>query len=183
MRVVSVLCCAVKTAYRNIPNVECYDKLRDALTFNGGTPIVAHPPCRSWSAFTRHQAKPEKAEQELGLFCCDMLRKCGGVLEQPAHSHLWAAAGFPRPGTPEAGGIWSLEVWQAWWGYPMKKATWLAFSGVDATSVSLPMRLHPRGGDRRKEQSMSKAARSHTTPAFAKWLVDVARTSCVKGKE
>jgi hypothetical protein len=68
-----------------------------------------------------------------------------------------------------------MEVWQVWWGYPTRKATWLLFCGIAPRDVQTPLQLHPRGGDRRAEQVMSKQQRSRTTPAFAAWLVENAR--------
>lgn len=67
----------------------------DVRTFQGGMPIVGHPPCRSWSAFCRHQAKPLLGEKELAPFVVEHLRKCGGVMEHPAHSTLWDALNLP----------------------------------------------------------------------------------------
>lgn len=176
MRSVSVLCCATNSEYKSIPYVECYDCKRDARTFDLSTPIVAHPPCRAWSAFCAHQAKPIEGERELGIWCCDVLKKCGGVLEQPAHSRLFDAGGLPKPGTIR-GDMWSIEVWGKWFGFPIKKATWLCFSGVDPDAVVIPYRLHSSGSDRRSFQVMSKVQRSHTTREFALWLVDLARQS------
>lgn len=179
LRIVSVLCAAPRSVYRDLPGVEVYDRRRDARTFAGDTPIVAHPPCRGWSAKTRHQAKPEPGEMDLGLWCVEQLRRCGGVLEQPAFSHLFAAAGLPRPGNPgewrRDGEVWSIAVWQAWWGYPMRKATWLAFCRVPYNAVQIPFRLHSRGNDRRAEQVMSRQQRSATPRDFAEWLVSLAR--------
>jgi len=62
MKTVAVLCAAPRTIYRSLEAVEVYDRRRDARTFAGGMPIIAHPPCRGWSAKTRHQAKPEPGE-------------------------------------------------------------------------------------------------------------------------
>jgi hypothetical protein len=181
-RTIAALCVSRRSVYHSMPGVEAFDTDRDARTFAGGMPVVAHPPCRSWSAFTSHQAKPLPGERELGLWCVDQVRQWGGVLEQPAHSQLWAAAGLPSPGDLTQEDSWSLEVWQAWWGYPMKKGTWLYFSGVDPSEVDCPLKLHPKGGDRRREQVMSKTERSHTTPAFAEWLVALARKSVLRGE-
>lgn len=178
LRTVSILCAAPRSVYHGLPGLEVYDRLRDARTFLGNTPIVAHPPCRGWSAKCRHQAKPEPGEMELGLWCADKLRECGGVLEQPAWSHLFVAAGLPWPGDKtDSDGVFTFEVWQAWFGYPMKKATWLAFCHIPRELIEIPFRLHPRGGDRRTEQRMSHLQRSATPLAFAEWLVDTARKS------
>ena len=175
MRRVAILCASRPSAYSSIAGVDVYDSIRDARTFNGGCPVVAHPPCRGWSAYTAHQAKPEPGELELGIWCAEQVVACGGVLEQPAHSRLFAAASLPQPGEPERGGLWSTECWQAWWGYPMRKATWLMFSRIPLDSIYFPFRLHARGADRRRQQVMSKRQRAATCPSFAAWLVDMAR--------
>lgn len=187
-KAVAALCVSRNSAYKQLPGVECYDAVRDARTFAGGMPVVAHPPCRTWSAFCRQQVKatPEvyAAEQELGLWCAKQLREQGGVLEQPAHSHLWAAAKLPMPGHNARGDLWSIEVWQAWWGYPCKKATWLCFSGVMPRDLPpKPYRLHNAGADRRAMQVMSHGQRSRTVPPLAEWLVNAARASRVPTTE
>ena len=177
MRTVAILCAATKSYYHDMPGVDVYDARRDARTFGGGMPVVAHPPCRSWSAFTAHQSKPEDGERNLGLWCAEQVKREGGILEQPAHSRLWEAANLPRPGQPASRDGFSLEVWQAWWGYSMKKNTWLFFSHIDQAAIHLPFTLHAKGADRRREQIMSKRQRAETIPALARWLVELARTA------
>lgn len=157
-----------------MPGVDAYGPDRDARSYSGSLPVVAHPPCRSWSAFTRHQAKPEPGESELGIWCCDTLKRVGGILEQPAHSRLFRAGGLPEPGEQRDGQLFSLEVWQAWWGYPVKKNTWLCFAGIDWQAIELPFVLHNPGFDRKAFAWMSKKQRSRTTLEFATWLVELA---------
>lgn len=70
---VSVLCAARNSIYYDMEGVEVFDVDRDARTFRGDTPIIGHPPCRGWSAFLAHQAKPAAGEKELGLWVCDQL--------------------------------------------------------------------------------------------------------------
>jgi hypothetical protein len=171
---VAVLCVAPKSIYRTLPNVECYDITRDVRTFTGGMPVVAHPPCRSWSAYCAHQAKPLPGEKELGPLCVEWLRKCGGVLEHPAHSRLFDACKLPKPGWAR-GDLWSVEVLQAWWGDSRTKKTWLCFAGISPNDVQLPLRLHDPSGDRRRWQVMSHTQRSATNPNMAVWLVETAR--------
>jgi len=176
LRTIAALCVAANTPYRTMPGVECYDKRRDARSFNGGMPIICHPPCRAWSAFLRHQAKPDPGESELGLFCAERLRECGGVLEHPAYSRLFDAAKLPRP-LERSSDLWTIAVWQSWWGYPMRKGTWLCFSRVDPARVEVPYRmLNDRGADRIIFKGMSRTQRAQTTPAFADWLVNLARS-------
>ena len=176
LRTVAALCVAPNSIYKGMAGVEAFDKRRGANTFAGGMPVVAHPPCRGWSTYCRHQAKVEPGELELGIWCADQLKEWGGVLEQPAHSHLFKAAGLPIPGHKHRRDFFSLEVWQTWWGYPMKKATWLCFKGINYDELQIPYRLHDKGADRRRQQLMSKHQRAATVPAFAEWLVAAART-------
>lgn len=180
--IVSVLCVSTNSIYKTFPSVECYDKNRDVRTFDGSTPVVAHPPCRAWSAFCAHQAKPQPGEKELGPLCVDFVRQCGGVLEHPAYSRLWTHCGLPLPGEPEQDGVWSMAVNQAWFGDCRTKRTWLLFSGVDRDSVNVPFRLHDSHGDRRRWQVMSKTQRAATSLAMAAWLVGLARMAAVNGK-
>ena len=172
---VAILCAARKTVYRTMPDLDIYDIDRDVRTFAGGMPIVAHPPCRSWSAYFAHQAKPLPGEKELGPLCVDWLRKCGGVLEHPAHSRLWDHCGLPLPGERERDGVWSLAIDQAWFGDSRRKRTWLLFSHVEP--MTYPLILRESKGDREAWNKLSKGRRSETKPAFADWLVAVARSA------
>jgi hypothetical protein len=187
---VAVLCCSAQSVYRSFPGVECYDAKRDVRTFAGGMKVVAHPPCRSWSAYCAHQAKPEPGEKELGPLCVEWLKKCGGVLEHPAHSRLWDECKLPKPGwtvgwhtgdgwRKDEMPIWSIEVLQGWWGDSRSKTTWLCFFGIKPLDIRVPIRFVDVTGDRRRWQVMSKTQRSATHPAMAEWLVQTAR--CAKG--
>lgn len=180
VRPVAVLCVSPKSIYHSLPGVECYDIKRDVRTFDGGMPVVAHPPCRSWSAYCAHQAKPLPGEKELGPMCVEWLRKCGGVLEHPAHSRLFDACNLPKPGPGNGrwhrrGDLWSMSVDQSWWGDTRTKRTWLCVHGVTPHDIEFPIRLHDPRGDRRRWQVMSHTQRSATHPALAEWLVGVAR--------
>lgn len=177
---VAVLCAARRSVYHGLANVEVYDTARDARTFSGGMPVIAHPPCRGWSRNLARQAKPEPGEMELGIWCAEQVRLCGGVLEQPAFSRLWNAADLPLPGSPPMGDLWAIEVWQSWWGYPIRKRTWLCLSGVDQRDVCVPLVLRESRGDGLRFELMSHHQRSATTVAFAEWLVDLARRSRIK---
>lgn len=178
-RRVAALCVASNSPYHALRDVEAFDKARDARTFTGGMPVVAHPPCRTWSVFTKHQAKAPPGEKELGLICAEHLKREGGVLEHPAHSELFEAAGLPMPGK-RIGDLFTIAIHQAAFGYPMRKATWLCMCGVDVLELELPFVVHdPRAGlgDRRRQQIMSRQQRSATRPELARFLVDVARSS------
>lgn len=177
---VAALCVNSRSHYHELPGVECFDVRRDVRTFGGGCPVVAHPPCRAWSAKCAHQAKPPPGEKELGPLCVDWLRKCGGVLEHPAHSRLFDFCDIPKPNEPARGGLWSMWVSQSWFGCTMRKNTWLVFSGVERAAVELPFVLHDGSADYRKWQLMSKAQRSLTPLTMALWLVEIARKSRIE---
>jgi hypothetical protein len=176
-RRVAVLCAARNSVYKGLDGVEVFDIDRDARTYCGGLPVVCHPPCRAWSAYCAHQAKPLPGEKDLAPMCVSRLRECGGVLEHPAHSRLWDELSLPKPSEPQRDGLWAMAVKQAWWGDSRTKATWLLFSGVCPNDIEVPLRLHNPAGDRRRWQVMSKHQRAATCPAFAKWLIGVARAS------
>jgi hypothetical protein len=172
---IAVLCVQANSVYKGIPDADCYDMARDARTFPGGMAVIAHPPCRSWSAFCSHQAKPLPGEKDLGPWCAEQVKQWGGILEHPAHSRLFAAAGLPMPAEVNAHG-WTIEVWQSCWGYPMHKKTWLFFSKIKPQDVHFPLQLRSeKSGDKRTWQLMGKAERSRTTVAFAQWLIHTAQ--------
>lgn len=185
MKEVAVLCCSRNSVYKTLPGTDCFDVSRDARTFGGGKPVLAHPPCRLWSAYCAHQAKSDNPEEEkrLGLFCVAMVRRWGGVIEQPAHSRLWQAGMMPRPGLTVNVNLdgFSIEVSQFWFGDNREKATWLWFNGIDPTDLpSMPFRLKPDGGDRRIWQLMSSRNEREKTPKpMAEWLLSVARLTTI----
>ena len=79
-----------------------------------------------------------------------------------------------------------MPVLQAWWGYPMRKATWLCFSRVDMQMLEFPYSEHDSRaglGDRRRQQLMSKHQRAATHPDLAQWLVAAARMAAAPALE
>lgn len=178
-RPVAALCVSGRSIYKHLPGVECFDRRRDARSFDGSTPVVAHPPCRLWSKYLSHCAKPldAEAERELGRWCVRTVMRCGGVLEQPAHSALWAEMNLPYPGEPEILGdrekFYSIYVEQIWFGYASRKPTWILVCGVPMNQLPpLPFSLaQPRA----KPARLSSFGRSRTVRPFAEWLVNVAR--------
>lgn len=177
MRTIAALCVSGRSIYKHLPGVDAFDRKRDARNFNGGMPVVAHPPCRLWSKFLSGQAKapdPE-AEKRLGLWCVDQVLAHGGVLEHPAHSGLFAAANLPVPNQPAHPFLFTLYVEQSWFGYGTRKPTWVLVSGVPMHQVpQLPFQF---GANAKPIEGMSQFARSRTVETFAEWLCQIARCS------
>lgn len=170
---IAVLCAQSRSVYKRLPGCEVFDMERDARTYVGRQPVVAHPPCRLWSrlhAFAKC-ANPE-GERDLGRFCFNVVLNNGGVLEQPANSSLFADAGVGGPGyvTPE-GFVTCVD--QRWFGHRAQKRTWLWISGLHPKELpELPFCLS--GGETPVEM-LGRAARDATPLVFATWLLEVAR--------
>lgn len=157
--------------YKAMPGVDAWDMERDARRWPGGCAVVAHPPCRAWGNF-QWRAKPRPDEKELALWAVQQVRTFGGVLEHPASSKLWPAAGLPAPGTRDAWGGWTLPVLQSWWGHRAPKATHLYIVGVEPADIPpIPYELGTPEG---RIELMGRAERERTPEAFAAWLVDLA---------
>lgn len=169
---VAALCVARISVYKSLDGVDCYDIERDARTFAGGMPIVAHPPCRAWSAHCAHQAKAPQAEIDLAPWCIDQLKHWGGVLEHPANSRLWEYCALPGPGETR-GDLHCMEVLQAWWGDSRPKRTWLLLSQCQPQEI--PFRLFDVRNHRNQWNTMSRNRRAETPIEFAEWLVATAR--------
>lgn len=171
------------SVYKTMAGVDAFDFDRDALTFAGGMAVVAHPPCRGWGRLRQFSHASEQ-EIALGPWAVDQVQRCGGVLEHPSSSTLFAHCSLPRPGEfPDQFGGWTLAIEQFHWGHRAQKATWLyivgrPFSDVPAmpfrpgvpTHCVRPTKTHPR------LPSITKAEREHTPALLASWLVDLARS-------
>jgi len=180
---VAVLFVRADSIYKQMPGVDCWDIDRDARLWPGGCPIVAHPPCRAWASL-RHCAKPREGEKDLAILAVAHIRKFGGVLEHPAKSTLWKVAQLPTSGSDEHGG-WTLTVDQQWFGHRAQKRTKLYIVGcaprdIPAIPLALGKATHTVGlwSGRDKatcRPSISKPEYEGSPPAFAEWLVDLAR--------
>jgi hypothetical protein len=187
---VAVLFARADSVYKTMEGVDVWDIERDALKWPGLAPVVVHPPCRSWGRL-RWAAKPRDGERELAIRAVEMVRVWGGVLEHPKASGLWRALNLPRPGSmADRWGGFSMEVKQFWWGHSCEKATWLYICGCERAEVpavplvfSEPSKVVTsslyRRGDPRWKPHCTKAEREKTPPAFAEWLVELARR-CAK---
>lgn len=178
---VTVLFARTDSNYKKLPGVDVWDKERNAMNWPGGTPVIAHPPCRAWGRL-RQFAQPEEGEKEYAIWAVEQVREWGGVLEHPAQSTLWAAAGLPAPGKRDEYGGWTLPINQHSFGHRAEKKTWLYVCGCNpqdipdlplvlgrATHCIRPTKSYPR------LPSVTKAEREHTPPPLTEWLAALAR--------
>jgi hypothetical protein len=174
--------------YAGLPDVEVWDDERDARTYAGPWPVVAHPPCARWCRLagmieTRYGYR---VGDDDGCFAAALaaVRRFGGVLEHPAHSLAWPAFGLPRPavnGWAERMGDpgFATEVEQGQYSHALKKPTWLYAVGIEPPAMrwttGLGMRIPHR------DPTMSATARTRLTiptpPAFRDALLSIARSA------
>lgn len=185
-----------KGVYAGLPDVDVWDEARDARLYEGPWPVVAHPPCRSWSIMG--QCRPEIVRGEDGgddgcfEAALRAVQTYGGVLEHPAHTRAWSFFGLPKPGSEgwysrlinigawEVGSFgegWACEVDQRWYGHAARKPTWLYFVG------GIPPELKWGRGPR-SDKTVGRSwgqGRSHlrarTPPAFRDVLLSMARSA------
>jgi hypothetical protein len=195
---VAILFARADSVYKTMPGVEVYDMERDARTYDGPWPVVAHPPCTRWSMINGvvlsrypHKANEFAWGNDGGTFkfALDTVRRCGGVLEHPAGSRAWPHYGLPPRGRmPDAFGGWTAEIRQVDWGHRAEKRTWLYIVG--AGPDDLPAMPQPRQHtavvvrmpECRTFEILGKAEREHTPPQLAEWLVDLARRCARKAE-
>lgn len=182
---VVALFCRSDSIYKSIPGVEVYDRERDALTFRGGPPVVAHPPCRLFGRLS-HLSTAPLAEQHLSLWAVSQVRAYGGVLEHPAHSKLWSMASLPAAGELDSFGGFTLPVLQHDFGHLASKRSWLYICGIrpgqlPRPSIDLTYPTHcvhtSKRGDRRVLKYLSQKSIEATPLAFAEFLVSIARST------
>lgn len=181
---VAVLFARRDSVYKRLV-AEVYDADRNALTYNGNLPVIAHPPCRAWGQL-RMLANPAPGEKELAIWSVEQVRKLGGVLEHPRKSTLWPHCNLPAPGRIDEFGGWTLVISQRWWGHKAEKLTNLYIVGCEPKNIPpMPIRLGKAeyicGGNRLLKgmpgwkPEITKAEREHTPIELAVWLIALAQ--------
>lgn len=180
--------------YFNLPNVDPWDITRDARTYRGPWPVVAHPPCERWGRFAKGSMTKQvhQVGDDGGCFEAAIRALClfGGVLEHPAHSKAWDHFGIPKPsrsGWTKAGpNLWVCEVEQGHYGHKARKKTWLLACGCrpfDLIWGPAPQRLPERRLAERGYESarrcgvianMCSKHRQRTPPEFRDLLIALA---------
>jgi hypothetical protein len=159
MSEISVLCVNKNSIYKKL-GVDCYDENRDVFTYDSYNSIIAHPPCRCFSKMRSFVTNPG-SDFKIAQFVLSLLNSApAGILEQPAGSKMQQFLGLGKP----------YYVDQFWFGYPIRKPTWLWFFGCKPGP--LPYKLNPSLTNTYEFESMSKNQRSATPEPFAKWLIN-----------
>lgn len=123
-------------AYFGVAGVDAWDERRDARTYPGPYPIVAHPPCQQWGRYAcSHPILGSNyrrgEEDDCFARALDAVRTYGGVIEHPAQSRAWPAHGLGKPDShggwtdPDFWGGCSAHVEQGHYGHFSRKPTWL----------------------------------------------------------
>lgn len=202
MTMVAALFVETNGVYFGLPDVDPWDEKRDARTYPGPAPVVAHPPCerwgRYWSGGPSARVRREKGDDG-GAFAAaiDKVRQFGGVLEHPEASHAWPQFGLRAP--PRHGGWvtagdfigWTCCVEQGHYGHRARKATWLYAVDVALPSlkwgpseakIRLDLGYHSAEERRRAIktgacQRMGKRERARTPEPFRDLLLSIARSA------
>lgn len=132
-------------SYFGLPGVDPWDEQRDARTYRGPWPVVAHPPCQRWGKmwagqplWIKRTGERKKKGDDGGCFKAALksVRENGGVLEHPWGSHAWPHFGLnvpPRKGgwiAADFDGGWTCCVEQGRYGHYARKPTLLLVYGV-----------------------------------------------------
>jgi hypothetical protein len=131
--------------YSDLPGVDAWDEPRDARTYPGPHPVVAHPPCQRWGKlwagqplFIKQTGIRKIKGDDGGCFKAALAdaRQWGGVIEHPWGSHAWKHFGLAVPARSggwiraDAFGGWTCCVEQGRYGHYARKPTLLLVYGV-----------------------------------------------------
>jgi len=145
-------------SYFNLDGVEPWDQERDARTYDGPCPVVAHPPCQRWGKlwagqplWIKRTGERKVKGDDAGCFEAALasVRKWGGVLEHPWGSHAWPHFDLTIP--PREGrwvsadcfgylpnghrGGWTCCVEQGQYGHYARKPTLLLAYGLEYSQL------------------------------------------------
>jgi len=197
MKTIAALYVETDGCYFGLDGVEPWDIKRDARTYDGPHPVVAHPPCKRWGRMARmmyatHGHEHLRPGNDGGCFkaALDAVRKWGGVLEHPAGTQAFREFGIPRPFMGAwhrtiCGG-WVTEVAQCQYGHKARKLTWLylhaaAPPSLDWRCEGYTHMIGPlRKGVDTDLQALSRKENLATPQAFRDILIKMARSVEVK---
>ena len=139
---IPVLFTAHNSLYNDNDIFDCYDVERDAFSYTGRFPLIAHPPCRLFSRLRKFSTAAIK-EKQCAFFALARIRQFGGILEHPRSSTLWLDGNFKLDGSVDQYGGFLRSVNLSWFGFPAQKKTMLYFVGIKPGSLPpFPMSLN-----------------------------------------
>lgn len=200
---IAALYVATGGCYFGLPDVDPWDRTRDARTYPGPYPVVAHPPCERWGRYysggptrTKQGKPPLILGDDGGCFAAALasVRRWGGVLEHPADSKAWDIHGLLAP--PRSGGWmsagdflgWTCCVSQGHYGHGGNKWTWLyvvapslpslqwGHSGKQPSTEGLEDGQRERVRRTGIVQRLSRRQRAATPLPFRDLLLSIARS-------
>ena len=213
MQQIAALFVETNGIYFDLPGVDPWDERRDARRYAGPWPVVAHPPCQRWGKmwagqplWIKRTGQRKIKGDDGGCFAAalDKVRRYGGVLEHPEHSHAWAHFGLNKP--PRDGGWiaaempgsyngWTCCVEQGRYGHYARKPTWLYAHGCELPQLDwgkserqLDPAVVERMGLKRAIRLGEVGARGggtdstpriHTPDEFRDLLISIARTAAM----
>lgn len=181
--------------YFDVPGVDPWPEARNAMTYSGPHPVVAHPPCQLWGPmanvnYARWGGDHNKPGNDGGkfAFALQAVKMFGGVLEHPALSRAWEAHGLEKPrgkGWTKTSGGFVCEVWQSAYGHRANKATILYYSGDqeppelrwDRPKGSHQIGFQDQRGKQNNKPRLSSTEASRTPPEFRDTLIRLATIS------
>lgn len=186
---ISILYCEADGIYSKLlPADALWTERRDARLYSGPGPVVAHPPCNRWSRMAWSFYR-ETYRQDGGCFqaALDTVHRTGGVIEHPALSGAWGYFRLqePKPWTSWVRGLyapgWSAHVWQAHYGHPAPKPTWLYwYSPFGKEPPPIEQGARPLNCKTTVELQ-SRKQRIQTPVRFAELLISLAMASVPEG--
>lgn len=177
--------------YYGLDDVDPWDIERDARTYAGPWPVVAHPPCDRWHQLSavNHKRWGWTINEDGGCFAAalDAVRTWCGVLEHPAFTRAFAHHGLPGP-YPGAwqytmDGDWVTEVNQAAYGHRATKRTWLLYHGSElppALNWTPARGTHQIGYFDQTLPILPKSETAATPIPFRDLLLSIARSARVE---
>ena len=167
------------SAYKKRDAWDCFDAKRDATTYEGTLPVVAHPPCRTWGVLSHMAHNAREGEKELALFGIEQVRRLGGVLEHPAGSKLFKEH-LPDVGMfHDSSGGYTILIDQFDFGHVAHKETKLYICGVQIDSLpKLPSKRIERTdrsicGNVPGTKRCTQYQREYTPEALIDWFESV----------
>lgn len=158
-----------QSAYRLDARCDPWDIRRDATTWKGGGPFVAHPNCRTWGSLARFSTA-DRDEQGQAILCLGWAMQWPAIIEHPAHSRLWRW-------TRQLPGFTHLNLRLSEWGGVTFKPTILALRGVTAKALLNVPEPGNRGSRLFTSFHNNDWRRWGTPPLLAKAIIDDLDTS------